>query len=272
VLCRRALGDRPGAKPRAGWCWLGAVLGCAPLLLLPGGEQACAAEAARAPRHLLIRVRDTPPRGAPAYHWERDGSYTVSTGGGGDRDDRASAGGADNSAVVSTTTSVRVVRVLEGESVRVDLPSVQSLQFHAPVSAGTATTPAAAGRAGSAPAASGAAPGTSAPASSKGVAPTVSGVVFFEAVSAFAARFALVGNSVRIQLVPLRTGGVAAPFAVAGGGEGYGSVTLVGRVGEWIALGDTELLSSGKSLSVTAEPPSQPSIWVRVEPDPADQP
>jgi len=221
----------------------------------PGG----AAEPVHAPRHLLIRVRDTPPGGgSPAFHRERDGSYTVSTGGGGDRDDRPAAG-AGNGAVVSTTENVRLVRVLEGESVRVDLPAVQSLQFHVPAGAGTAS----AGRGT-------VSPGAAASASGKAATPAVSGVIYFDAVSAFAARFALVGNSVRIELVPLQSGSVAAPFAVAGGGEGPGRVLLVGRVGEWIALGDTELLSSGKSLSVTAEPASQPSVWVRVEPDPAD--
>jgi len=269
VPCRAWRSERSHARARAGLRWLGPVLGGASLLLALWAGPGRAAETAHAPRRLLIQVRDTPPRDTPAFHRQRDGSYTVSTGGGGDRDDRVGAGAADNATVVSTTASVRLVRVLEGESVRVDLPSVQSLQFHVPMAAGAAPAP---GPASHAPAATGAAATAAGAANGNRAGPAVSGVVFFEAVSAFAARFALVGNSVRIDLVPLRAGGVAAPYAVAAGGEGAGRVTLVGRVGEWIALGDTELASSGKSLTVTAEPPSQPSVWVRVDPDRADPP
>ena len=236
--------------------------------LLVGLGVAYTSAAGQSPRALLIRVRDTPPEDRPNFLHERDGSYTVSTGSGGDRDERA--GAAANATVVSTSNSIRLVHVREGESVRVDLPSVQSLQFHVPMGAGG--TPGHGSGASPAPhgqAPAGAPPVGGSPGSPGGPPPAASGVVYFEGVAAFAARFALVGrDGVRIDLVPLQVGAVEAPFAVAGGGaNGLGAV-LFGRVGQWIALGDTELASS-KTLNATAEPPAAPSVWVRVDPDPA---
>jgi len=218
------------------------------------------AQTAPQPRNLLVQVRDTAPGARPNFEHGRDRSYTVSTGTGGDRDERNEPG-ANNATVLSTSNSVHLVRVREGEPVRVDLPSMQTLQFHVPVGkAGTASrTPAATGGGDSKTA-------VGAP------RPAASAVVYFEAISSFAARFALMGNNVRIDLVPLQTGGVAAPFVAGSGAERPRAVTLLGRVGEWIALGDEDLVSTGKSLTITAEPPSQPSVWVRVVPDPGDRP
>lgn len=247
-------GSRALAPKRAGSAsrGTGAIATCAALLL--GFVPAHAGQAGQGPRSLLVRVRDTAPGATPNFLRERDGSYTVSTGQGGDRDLRAGAAAADNSTLLSTSSSVRVLRVREGEPVRVDLPQVQTLQFHVPT--GKSTAPSQSARA------SGAA---------RALTPSAAGVVFFEAVASFSARFALMGDSVRIELVPMQAGGVAAPFAVAGGAESVRAVTLVGRAGEWIALGDSDLVTSGQSLSVTAELPSQPTVWVRVDPDAAER-
>lgn len=246
-----------GRSPMGAGSWLtiGVLFSCAILML--GFAPEAAAQAGAQPRDLLVHVRDTAPGTRPNFLHERDRSYTVSTGSGADRDERDVAG-ASNAQVLSTSNSVRLVRVREGEPVRVDLPSVQTLQFHVPLGKTASSSRAAAASGAGGGNASGRAPG-----------PAASGVVYFEAVSAFAARFALVGSNVRIELVPLQAGGVAAPFVATAGGEGRRAVTLFGHVGEWIALGDVDLVSSGKSLSVTAEPASQPSVWVRVEPDPA---
>jgi hypothetical protein len=229
---------------------------------------ACAAGAAgsgAAPRHLLVQVRDTPPQGPASVRHGADGSYAVSTGGGGERDERG-AQAPDNGSTLSTTNSVRRVHILEGERVRLDLPAVQSLQFHVPLPAGAGGAPrgAAAGgsTAGGSAAAAGGAGGT------PGAGPSASGVVYFDAVSAFAARFALAGSTVLIELTPLRAGTVAAPYAAAGGAPDR-PVTVSGRVGTWIPLGDTDLQDPARNLSATAEPPRPASVWVRVDPEAA---
>ncbi|HXY05034.1 MAG TPA: hypothetical protein VEI05_00685 [Burkholderiaceae bacterium] len=248
--------------------WLGRILACASLCLLLGPVPAWAADGGPRPRALLLQVRDTAPgTDHPNFLRERNGAYTVSTGSGGDVDERASANAANNSMVVSTTSSVRLVRLREGEPVRVDLPAVQTLQFHVPTGKGGAAPRPKAGASATQP------PTGSAPGASGASTPAASSVVFYEAVTAFAARFALVGSGgVRIDLVPLQVGTVAAPFAVGPGGESMHPVVLFGRLGEWIALGDADLVSSGKTLTPTAEPPSLPSVWVRVVPDTADRP
>ena len=212
-----------------------------------------------APQRLLVQVRDTPPQGAGAIRHGADGSYSVSTGGG-DGDERADATG--NATTLSTRGSVRRVHVRAGERVRVDLPGLQSLQFHVPLGTAGGPKPAAGSTAGAAAASTGATPGG--PAS----APAVSGVVTFEAITAFAARFWLDGSSVRIELAPLRLDAVAAPYAVAGT-TGERAVTLQGRVGQWIALGDTELSPPARRLDEGPEPVRPASVWVRVVPEPA---
>ncbi len=231
-----------------------------PALLLVAPIGAWSQTPAHPARRLVIQVRDAAPASRPAFHRGRDNSYTVATGNGADRDDRADAPG--NGTSLSTTAGVRLLHVREGERVRVDLPTVQSLQFHVPIS-----TPGAPGKANAASPASAAA---AAPGSAS-AGPSTSGVVYFNAVAAFSARFALAGPDVRIELTPVRTGTVAAPL-IAAGAPGENVVRLVGRVGEWIALGDPEVQTGGKSLSPTAEPPSPASVWVRVDPETADQP
>jgi len=257
IRARAPNADQSRARS-ASWVAVSALLGCTVLMM--GFASDSAAQAGPQARHLLVRVRDTAPGARPNFLHERDRSYTVSTGSGADRDEREDAG-AGNATVLSTSNSVRLVRVREGEPVRVDLPSVQTLQFHVPLGKSAASARAAA------PTGAG---GSKAPVGASG--PAASAVVYFEAVSAFAARFALVGSNVRIELVPLQAGGVAAPFVAGPGGESPRAIMLFGRVGEWIALGDVDLVASGKSLSATAEPASQPSLWVRVEPDPAGGP
>lgn len=220
-----------------------------------------AAAGAAAPQRLLVQVRDTPPDATAAIRHGADGSYSVSTGGG-DVDERADAAG--NGTTLSTSSSVRRVHVRAGERVRVDLPGVQSLQFHVPLGAAGGAQPPAGGNAGVPPGPSGA--------GAAAYPPSVSGVVTFEAVTAFAARFALVGSSVRIELAPLHVDSVVAPYAVAGNGTER-VVTLRGRVGQWIALGDTELSPPATRLDDGPEPVRPASVWVRVDPDPAgDEP
>jgi hypothetical protein len=236
---------------------MNATILCRALLAAAAAATAAAAGAEGAPaRHLLVQVRDTPPHGPAAIRHGADGSYSVSTGSGADRDDRGDQA-PDNATILSTSNRIRRVHVLEGERVRVDLPAVQSLQFHGVRAGGTTAGKAAAG--GSAATASGAA----------SAAPSTSGVVYFEAVTAFAARFALAGRMVRIELTPLHRGGVSAPFAAGAAGT-EAPVTVSGRLGEWIALGDTDLADSGKSLTPTAEPTTPASVWVRVDPEAAD--
>lgn len=242
----------------------------------PVGAGAPAQPGQHAPRPLLVEVRDTPPRGAAAIRHGADGSYALSTGGAGERDERAGRD-PDNGSTLSTSNAVRRVHVLEGERVRVDLPAVQSLQFHVPI-AGSGT------RAGSGAAKGGgnSAPGGAANSAANsavnsaggGVAsgggPAASGVVYFEAVAAFAARFGLAGATVRIELAPLRQGSIAAPYAAAADGKGVAAdapVVVTGKVGEWIALGDADLQHPRTSLNATAEPASPASVWVRVNPD-----
>jgi hypothetical protein len=247
--------------------WIGLLLGTLAAPAISAGPAPTPT-----PRHLLVQVRDTPPSGPAAVRHGADGSYTVSTGGGGERDERG-AQAPDNGTTLSTSNRVRRVHIVEGQRVRLDLPSVQSLQFHVPIppnGAGAAkgATGAATGT-GAAKATTGAATGTgAAPATGNIAGPSVSGVVYFDAVAAFAARFALAGDTVRIELTPLRSGAVAAPYAASAAGEAADhAVTVVGRVGEWIALGDTDLQDPAANLSATAEPTRPASVWVRVDPE-----
>lgn len=242
-------------------------------LLLPAGWPTAAAAAGadhRAapgsePRRLLVQLRDTPPNDRPSFNRGSDRSYTVSTGGSGDRDDALPPGVPDNGSVVSTSNSTRQLRVGAGERVRVDLPVVQSLQFH--VAAGGAPDKVfAPGTKGPNAGPSGAVT----PGGAEGGDPVrgrvrvpASGVVYFEAVSAFAARFAISGSRVWIELVPLRAGSVQAP-AVPGEA---GAIVIQGAVGEWIALGDADVALGAKSLQPIASAPAPACLWVRVYPD-----
>jgi hypothetical protein len=217
------------------------------------------------PRHLLVQVRDTAPLGPAAIRHGADGSYAVSTGGGGERDERG-ARAPDNAVTLSTSSRVRRVHILEGQRVRLDLPAVQSLQFHVPIPGAGAGKGGGAG-VGSGSTAAGTAGGTG--------AASASGVVYFEAVSGFAARFAVAGSAVTIELTPLRAGTVAPPPYSASAAASAADapdrvVTVAGRLGEWIALGDTDLQDPGRNLNATAEPTSPASVWVRVDPEAAD--
>lgn len=248
------------------------VCNCLVLLTTLAATAVVPAAAGDAPpyRRLLVEVRDTPPQRAGGIRHGADGSYSVSTGAG-DTDERANAD--DNSTTLSTGNSVRRLHIAEGERVRVDLPSVQSLQFHVPVPGG------ATGKASGKPAATAGAGGVSGAASASGStgsanaagsAPSVSGVVTFSAVSAFAARFALAGSTVLVELTPLQVGTVSAPYAAAGAAPA--KVIVQGRVGQWISLGDTELSNPRTSLNTTPEPITPGSVWVRVQLDPTEAP
>jgi len=202
------------------------------------------------PRHLLIDVRDTPPsRDAPSGRGA-DGSFSVSTGDSPDAGDRAG-----NGTTLATNSTLRHVRVTEGERIRVDLPSVQSLQFHVPIAPGRGTA---------------SAPGvTSAGGAAAGAG--ASGVVYFEGVSAFAARFFVDGKRVTVELIPLRLGSIEAPFVPVTNGPS-GSVLTGGLLGQWLPLGDAGGQAPGRALTETADAPSPASVWVRVSLDTDQEP
>lgn len=224
-----------------------------------------ALQASDAPRgrELLVEVRDTPPQAQGGFDRAADNSYTVSTGSAGDRDRSGNDAGSNPGYTLATGNSSRVVHIREGERVRVDLPAVQSLQFHVPAPNGSSKSGAKGSAASTANSPASSTSTTQSTSQSSKQGPSVSGVVYFQAVSAFAARFAVHGTQVRVDLTPLAAGGVSAPFAAADGG-GARPVFVTGTLGEWISLGDTEMSLPGKSLSLTAEPPAPASIWVRV--------
>lgn len=269
--------QNPSASLFAGWlaALATAALGTAAMTTAAmaqdyGGEM---------PRQLTVLVRDTPPDAPATVRQGSDNSYSVSTGTGDDSDngDGTTSSGADNGYSVSTdeggggaeadatngadgSTSVSVnthiarYEVVEGEVVRMNLPSVQSLQFYAPI-AGTALG-------------TGAAPGTAAAnagtAATQGIGPGVGGAVFFQGVSAFSVRFAVQGREVVADLLPLQIGGVAAPY-------GYGvqnkprPFRIHGRVGQWIELGEP---GTQTTQTLGAVPDGAPStgVWVKVLP------
>ena len=204
------------------------------------------------PRPLRVQVRDSAPGETGSVRRGADGSTTVSTAGDGHA---TAAGPADNGTTLSTGSVLRELVVLEGEPVRVDLPAVQSLQFHVPMV-----------RPGGPPA--GAPPGTP-PGPAAGTPAGAAGVLYFEAVAAFSARFSISGNQAQVTLVPLRTGSVAAPWIDGAGNTGAAGtrpVVLAGRIGDWISLGDSNLPRGGRTLMPTAEPPLPAAVWVRVLP------
>jgi hypothetical protein len=246
----------------AACAWAGAM---ALVALACGVAQA----APQAPRELLVQVRDTPPEAGGGYTRGPDNSVTVSTGGGGNLDS-ASDSGPNGATTVSTSNSVRNFRIHEGERVRIDLPAVQALQFRVPMNAAGSSGASTAGASGTK---SSSAAGASAPASNATGARSggsVSGVVYFDAVAAFAARMSLAGTTVRIELTPLKSGTVAAP--VVGAPDAPHTVVITGHTGQWIALGDTDTAQGMRSLSPTPDPPSPASVWVRVYPAPEERP
>lgn len=249
---------RPPRPPSAALALLAAALAAA-LSAPPAHSQS-----PPQPQRLLVQVRDTPPGDAPSFHYGSDNSYTVSTGGTGETRDERAGQGADNGSTVSTSNSTRQVVVIEGQRVRVDLPTVQSLQFHVPFGGRNGKPAGASAAAGSAAGAGGSTSGAGAgPTSGRGGGPAADAVVYYESVAAFAARFAVRGAMVIIELVPLRASGVAAPVI---GDTAQRPVVLQGRVGTWIALGDADVAPVAGSLSPSAEAPSPASVWVRVVP------
>ena len=260
---------RHARRLAAGLCWA----------LLPW-----VAAGAAPPQPLIVEVRDSAPAQAPASGRGADGSYSVSTNSA--ADDSDSSG---NGTTLATQSSLRRVHVVEGERIRVDLPAVQSLQFHVPLPSGktaSAATPTmggartassavgkAAGAASGTGTGSGAASGAAATGGSSSAtaggstaaaaAPGASGVVYFEGIAAFAARFFLSGDGVRIELVPLRSGSVEAPYVPAAAGPA-GRIVAYAPLGAWVPLGDSDLQAPGKSLNLTADAPSPAAVWVRV--------
>jgi hypothetical protein len=179
----------------------------------------------------------------------------VSSGGTDERDDLPAATAGHRGTVLRGGGALRVLHVRAGEALRVDLPSRQALQFH------LAAPPAPGGHGTAVPAA----PGALAP---RGAA---AGVVYFDAVAAFAARFYLEGDLVRIELVPLQASGVVAPWIDVAAArtvhEPGSALRLQGRPGAWIALGDTNVAAPARALVPTAEPPAPAAVWVRVRAD-----
>ena len=236
------------------------------------------------PRQLTVLVRDTPPDAPATVRQGSDNSYSVSTGTGNDSDNGGGGGttssgagtgrgadngysvstdeggggaeadatnGADGSTSVSVNTHIARYQVVEGEVVRMNLPSVQSLQFYAPIAGTGAST-------------SGAAAADSGMAATQGIGPGVGGAVFFQGVSAFSVRFAVQGREVVADLLPLQIGGVAAPY-------GYGvqnkprPFRIRGQVGQWIELGEP---GTQTTQTLGAVPDGAPStgVWVKVLP------
>ncbi len=237
------------ARERIAKAWCAALLGACGLI-------AFGAVHAQGTQRLRVQVSDAPPSESTGFVHGADNSYTVSTGGSG-VEDRTRGAVHANGTTVATGSSQRELHLREGEPVQVDLPSVQALQFHLPAIAPGAASAAPGAMAGGPAAAS-------AKAGASGANAGVSGVVTFAAVSAFTARFSLAGGSVRIDLTPLGAGGVSAPWSGVGAPH---PLTLVGRVGEWIALGDPDLSPTAGRLTPSADAPAASPVWVRVYPE-----
>ncbi|HEX7156090.1 MAG TPA: hypothetical protein VF229_02685 [Burkholderiaceae bacterium] len=202
-------------------------------------------------RRLAVTLREDPPADGPQVHAGADGSVTVSTAREREPRGRESPADDDRSTTVATASRSRRLQVVEGEQVRIDLPATQSIRFRIPAGGG-------AGRPASA------SPGVpGATTASGGAAAVAGGVVTFESVTAFAARFAIAGRTVVIELTPLRQGAVAAyPEAPA-------AASVRGSLGEWIALGTAGPPSGPQDAGAASEPTSYAGVWVRVELDPA---
>lgn len=167
--------------------------------------------------------------------------YSVSTDQGNGGGVAQASNGRDGSTTVTVNTHITRYNVVEGEVVQMNLPSVQSLQFYAPI-AGVGMAPGAA----------------------QGIGPGVGGVVFFPGVSAFSVRFAVQGREVVADLLPQQIGGVAAPY-------GYGvqdkprPFRIRGPVGQWIELGEPGTQTTQTLGSVPdGAPPT--GVWVKVLP------
>jgi len=215
---------------------------------------------------LLVHWRSSPPEEMRPQAARRgaDGSWSVSTSGAtgasysAGNNPEAARPDPGNEMVLATREGERVVRLREGEAVLIDLPAVQSLQFRRALPAAGGSGGASAGTSASPSAGTGSAAAGSTAAGSAGN--SASGVVYFESVAAFTARFHIAGQRVRIELVPRLSGTVRAP--VPGAGEGSGSVTVEGPLGNWIALGGG---AGASDRGLSAAPPTQDAVWLRVE-------
>jgi len=130
-----------------------------------------------------------------------------------------------NGQFLSTLAQRRGTEVLEGDPVRISMPATQSLRFRRRDSG-------------------------------LGVA----GAVHFDAVSDFAARIWLVGETVAIELQPRGSGRVAASSE-----ETWETMTVYGQAGRWIALAD-----SGTSPDSAGNAAPRTGVWIKVmaRPDP----
>ncbi len=245
---------QPGQPTKPGLVAWVAVPLCL-LMALPG--PACGQLVAQPDRpalRLVVTVREDSPSDRRQVQTDADGSVTVSTGRGRERESRGreSRGDDDRSTTVATADRSRRLQAVEGDRVRIDLPAIQSVRFRVPATgAGT----------GARARASPAAPGAASAAGS--AAPVAGGVVYFESVAAFAARFAIAGQRVVIELTPLRQDTVAA-YA-----EAPATVSVQGPIGEWIALGDADPRSGHQGADAGPAPASYRGVWVRVEIDPS---
>jgi hypothetical protein len=150
-----------------------------------------------------------------------------------------------NGQIVSTLPGAGSTRVLEGEALRISMPTTQSLWFGVQGTHGTVATPSAAA----------ATTGEHASA-----AAGAQGVVHFDAVSDVTARIWLADTTVAIDLQPMVAGGVDAGF-----GRNADHATVYGRIGQWIALAD-----SGTGLQAPSQPAAAPrtGLWIKVDPAP----
>jgi hypothetical protein len=223
-------------------------------------------------RPLLVRVSDHAPGSQGGMLRGIDNSWTLSTSGAGRSSDGSVQG---NAMTLSTSPGERVLHLLEGERFVLDLPAVQSLQFHVPIpQPGGASTPA-----GKAPHAT-AAPAAVVAAGSAPV-PGVQGIVYFEAVTAFSARVRLQGRRVLLELKPVLAGSVRAPQEAQASVPAVTTVTSAGQpaaitvefeIGKWAGLGggDGEA-SASPGARLSPAPATSDALWIRVDPDPVQR-
>jgi len=178
-------------------------------------------------RPLAVALRDDPPP-ADSPVPAGDRSVTLSSG------RSLSADPYGNGQILSTQP--RAGEILEGDPLLISMPATQSLRFRRR--------------------SAGADPKTA------GSGPDVAGVVSFDAVSDFTARIWLAGDAVAIELQPRLSGRVAARSDPT-----FESMTVTGRIGQWIALADW-----GTSSDSTGSAAPRAGLWIKVQarPDPPD--
>ncbi len=183
----------------------------------------------RAPRELLITVRQDRADTRVEQHAGARGSVTVGSAG--------ISGGlqveAGNARTVNSGGSEQRIRVLEGGRAYLALGTAVPLAFRRFV-----VTP-------------------------QGLT-EVGGTVYYEAVTGFHAQAQVSGEMVTIELVPVQS-----EVTAGGVERAQLSTTVRGRLGEWIADGDVDLRSDREERSVLAAQSRAQSgrhaVWLKVE-------